>query len=64
MKKRKKAVPKRKLEENRWSKLTKAKVILVLDKSTMISGEGFFTAFKTLPKGGEAVFNITLVKKL
>ena len=44
-------------------KVKKGQVALFFD-GVMVSGECRFTAVKTKPKKGEAIFTITLIKKL
>lgn len=45
-------------------KVYKGHVVLITHDNVVISGEARFTAKKTKKKGGEAVFDITLVKQL
>lgn len=53
------------MKENKkeYSKVKSGHVALFFD-GTLVSGECRFTAVKTKPKNGEAIFNITLIKSL
>lgn len=45
-------------------KVYKGRVCLIVEDGTMIVGDARFTAKKTKRKGGQAIFDITLIKDL